>query len=75
MIEGITHLVGRKILFQVEMRHLALGMDAGIGAARACDGDAQAGEFLDRVFQRALHRGAIVLALPADKGTLRHIPG
>src|SRR5665213_3010779 len=69
MIEGIAHLVGRELLLQVEMRHLALGMDSRIGAARARDGDPQAGEFLDRLFQRALHRGAIVLALPADKGT------
>ena len=67
MIEGVAHLVGREILFQVEMRHLAHGMHAGIGAARAGDSDARAGEFLDRLFQRALHRGAIVLALPADK--------
>ena len=29
----------------------------------------------DRLFQRALHRRAIVLALPADKRARRHIPG
>ncbi len=67
MIQRVAHLAGLEVLFQVEMRHLAQRMDAGIGAARAGDGDALAGKFFDRVFQRALHRGAIVLALPADK--------
>ena len=75
MVERVAHLVGREILFQIEMRHLAQGMHAGIGAAGAGDGDALAGEFFDRLFQRALHRRAIVLALPADKGRRRHIPG
>ena len=68
MIERVAHLVGREILLQIEMRHLAQGMHAGIGAARARDRHALAGKFLDGVFQRALHRRAIVLALPADKG-------
>ena len=49
------------------MRHLTQRMHARIGAARAGDGDRFAGEFEDRRFQRALHRRAIVLPLPARK--------
>ena len=75
MIQRVAHLVGREILDQIEMRHLAERMHAGIGAARAGHGDAFAGEFVDRVFQRALHRGAIVLPLPADERARRHIRG
>ena len=67
MIERVAHLVRREFLLQIEMRHLAQRMHAGIGAARAGDGDALAGEFQDRLFQRALHRRPIVLPLPADK--------
>src|SRR5580698_3944944 len=50
------------------MRHLSQGMDTGIGAARAGHGDPLARKFFHRAFQRALHRSAIILALPADKG-------
>ena len=67
MVQGVAHLAGFKFLHQVEMRHLAQGMDAGIGAARAGDRDALAGEFFDGRFQRGLHRGAFGLALPADE--------
>src|ERR1019366_4992751 len=69
MIEGIAHLVGRDVLLQVEMRHLAQGMHAGVGTPRAGDGNARTGKFLDGVFERALHGWAVVLALPADKGS------
>ena len=67
IVQRIAHLARLEGLFQIEMRHLAQGMHPGIGAAGAGHRHALAGEFLDRRFQRALHRGAIVLALPADK--------
>ena len=34
-IQRIAHLVGRKLLHQIEMRDLSARMHAGIGAARA----------------------------------------
>ena len=43
-------------------------MHAGIGAAGAMDADLLAADRLDRVVQRALHRGAVVLDLPAAEG-------
>src|SRR3954470_7641749 len=68
MIEGVADFFRRKVFFQIEMRRLAQGMNPGIGAAGADDSDLFAGELFDRRFKRPLHRGAIVLALPADKG-------
>ena len=62
MIERVAHLVGRKILLQVEMRHLAQGMHAGIGAARARD---------RRRARRRVSRWRLP-ARPAPKG---HCPG
>ena len=43
MVEGIAHLAGLEMFLQIEMRHLAIGMHAGIGAARAGDSDARGG--------------------------------
>ena len=47
------------------MRDLRQRMHAGVGAAGAMNTNLLAADRLDRVFQRALHRGAIVLDLPA----------
>ena len=50
------------------MGDLAERVDAGIGAARARDGDALAREGRDRVGECALHRRRVGLELPADEG-------
>ncbi len=67
MIERVTNLVRCEILHQIEMRHLSERMHARIGAPRAGDGDAFAGEPENCLLQRALHRCAIVLPLPPDE--------
>lgn len=66
--DTFVSISGLEFLDQIEMRHLSQGMDAGVRAAGAGDGDLLAGEFFDRGFQRALHRGAVALALPAEEG-------
>ena len=50
------------------MGHLAKGMDAGIGPPRAVDPKRLAGEPVNGFLQCFLHRGAIVLGLPANIG-------
>ena len=67
MVQRVAHLAGVEFLYQVKMRHLPQRMHAGIGAARAGDGDALAGQFFDRSFQRTLHGGGIILPLPAHE--------
>ena len=52
---------------EVEVADLAERMHAGIGAPGAVHGNALAGEFLDRVLQRRLHRRAVRLALEPDE--------
>ena len=67
-IERVAHGVAVPILGEIDMRDLAERVHAGIGAPGAGDGDALAGEGRDRLGEHALHRGAVVLHLPADKG-------
>src|SRR5262249_12247197 len=67
MIQPVADLARLELLLQIEMRHLAQGMHAGIGAARTGDRHPFAGKLLDRIFQRTLHRRSVVLALPAYK--------
>src|SRR6185437_15454719 len=55
----------RKMLGDIAVGNLSEGVHAGIGAARAVDANRLAADRLDRCLQRALHRGAIVLDLPA----------
>ena len=50
------------------MGDLTERMHAGIGAARAARDDLLAGEGFDRFGEATLHRGAILLHLPADEG-------
>ncbi len=42
MVQRTLHLARLIMLFQIKMRHLAIGMHAGIGASRTRDGDARA---------------------------------
>ena len=67
-IDRVAHLVDVPILGEIDMRDLAERMHAGIGASGADDRDALAGKSRDRFGEHALHRDAIVLRLPADKG-------
>ena len=66
-VERIAHGVGVPVLGEIDMRDLAERMDAGIGAARAADGDLLAGEAPDGRLERALDRRAVGLDLPADE--------
>ena len=50
------------------MRDLAQRMHAGIGAPRPARHRVLAGEGLDGLREAALHRGAVLLHLPADEG-------
>ena len=56
---------GTKCLAMSQCATCAERMHAGIGAARAVNANLLAADRLDRVFQRALHRRAVVLDLPA----------
>ena len=67
-IDRIAHRVGVPFFAQIDMRHLAERVHAGIGASGAGNRDALAGKGRDRIGEDALHRGAVVLRLPADEG-------
>ena len=56
---------GGEIGMGFEMRDLAEGVDSGVGAAGAVDGDALLGDFLEGVFEGALDGGDFGLELPA----------
>ena len=64
-VDGVAHRVGRPFLDEIDMRHLAGRMDAGIGAAGAAQRDLFAAKSLDRLLDRRLHRMLARLALPA----------
>ena len=53
------------MLRNIAMRHLPQRMHAGIGAPGAMDADLFAADRVNSGFQRALHRGTVVLDLPA----------
>jgi hypothetical protein len=56
---------GGEIGMGFEMRDLAEGVDSGVGAAGAVDGDALLSDFLEGVFEGALDGGDLGLELPA----------
>src|SRR5581483_10107043 len=66
--ERIAHGVGVPFLTKIDMRHLADGVHAGVGASGALHRDLFAGEGFNRRRQHALHRGRAGLNLPAGKG-------
>ena len=66
-VQRVADLVVGPILDEVEMGDLTERMDAGIGAARAARDDLLAGERSDSFGEATLHRGAILLHLPADE--------
>src|ERR1035437_5238397 len=64
-IQAVAEAARHKMSGNVAMRDLAQRMHTGVGAARTMNANVLAADRLDRGFQRALHRGAIVLYLPA----------
>src|SRR6202171_6263491 len=64
-IEAVAQAARHKMFRNIAMRDLRQRMHAGVGAARAMHANMLAADRLDRGFQRALYRGAIVLDLPA----------
>src|ERR1700687_3116177 len=64
-VQAIAKTAGWKMLFDIAMRHLRQRMHAGVCAAGAVNANLLAADRLDRGFQRTLHRGAVVLDLPA----------
>src|SRR5882724_8928149 len=63
--EDVAKGAGRKMFREIGMRDLTERMHAGIGTALAMNANLLATDRLDRRLQRTLHRGAIVLNLPA----------
>src|ERR1700687_1260161 len=64
-IEAVAQAARDEMFGNIAMRDLPQRVHAGVGAARAVNANLLAADRLDRGFQRALHRGAIVLDLPA----------
>ncbi len=64
-VQPVAKAARHEMFGNIAMRHLRQRMHAGVGAARAMNANLLAADRLDRGFQRALHRGAIVLDLPA----------
>src|ERR1700694_6204994 len=64
-IEPVAKAPRHKMFCNIAMRDLPQRVHAGVGAARAVNANLLAADRLDRGSQRPLHRGAIVLDLPA----------
>src|SRR5258705_12792535 len=64
-VQAVAKTARHEMLRNIAMRDLPQRMHAGVGASRAVDTNLLAADRLDRGFQRALYRGAIVLDLPA----------
>src|SRR5665647_1836038 len=64
-VQPVAESSRHEMFGDIAMRDLAQRMHAGVGAARAVNADLLAADRLDRVFQRALYRRAVLLDLPA----------
>src|SRR5579872_914261 len=64
-VQSIAKPARHKMLGYIAMRDLAQRMHAGVGAPRPVDANLFAADRFDGGFQRALHRGAVLLNLPA----------
>src|SRR3979409_2306098 len=64
-IEAVAKASRHEMLCNIAMRDLPQRVHAGVGAPRAVNANIFARARLDRGFQRALYRWAIVLDLPA----------
>ena len=61
------HPVGVEFVRDIQMRHLAGGMNARIRAARPVDRTGAAGQLGRGVLEDLLHRQPVILALPANE--------
>src|SRR4030081_1622992 len=68
-VEIVAKPPRHEMLCDIAMRDLRQRMHPGIGTPRAMDANRLAADRPDGIFQRALHRGAIVLQLPAAERT------
>src|SRR5258708_24342503 len=66
-IDGGPHRVDSPLIGEVEVRHLAERVHAGIGPPRSRRANALAGEGQHGFLECSLHRRAVLLALPADE--------
>src|SRR5258708_5686766 len=66
-IDGGSHRVGGPLIGEVEVRHLAERVHAGIGPSRSRHANALAGKGHHGVLECSLDRRAVLLALPADE--------
>src|ERR1700704_738419 len=64
-VQAVAKASRHKMFRDIAMRDLPQRVHAGVGAAGAVNANVLAADRLDRGFQRALHRGAIILDLPA----------
>src|ERR1700737_2072253 len=68
-VQSVAKAARHEMLGDIAMRDLRQRMHPGMGPPPARDADRLAADRLDRIFQRALHRGPIVLQLPAAERT------
>ena len=66
-VQGVAHRVFLPLFGEIEVTDLAERMYAGVGAPCAVHAHLFPAKRFDRGCQHALHRGAIVLNLPADE--------
>ena len=66
-VEAIPDLVCTPTALKLEVGNLAKRMDARIGTAGSVKRGAFTRQFLNGIGQGLLHRGAVVLHLPADE--------
>src|SRR5437868_8839128 len=66
-VEPVAQTPRHKVLGNIAMGDLRQRMNAGDGTASAVDTNVFAANRFDGLFQRALHRGGIVLDLPAGE--------
>ncbi len=66
-VEPVAQLVARPFALKIEMRDLAERVHAGVGAPGAAERRRFAGQTVERLLDRLLHRAPVRLALPADE--------
>src|SRR5262249_4841515 len=66
-VQGVAHRVFIPLLGEIQMTDLPKRMHAGVGAPRPLHAHPLSAECLDRGRQHALHRGTVVLDLPAHE--------
>src|SRR5258706_7026289 len=64
-VQAVAKASGHKMFRNIALRDVPERVHAGVGAAGAVNANRLAADRLDRGLQRALHRGTVVLDLPA----------